>query len=108
VRREILELLFLAESVGAWDISFLFPRQALILQFCRSRRGEQPSGGKVLRLIQDRLRDEFGKNLAFLSNQFAVSTDRRFQASHNAVIRVNDEAGNVIETYEHKGDFKEP
>ena len=28
--------------------------------------------------------------------------------SHDAVIRVYDEAGNVIETHEHKGDFKEP
>jgi hypothetical protein len=27
--------------------------------------------------------------------------------SHNAVIRVYDEAGNVIETHEHAGDFKE-
>ena len=27
--------------------------------------------------------------------------------SHDAIIRVYDEAGNVIETYEHKGDFKE-
>jgi len=27
--------------------------------------------------------------------------------SHEAVIRVYDEAGNVIETHEHKGDFKE-
>jgi hypothetical protein len=27
--------------------------------------------------------------------------------SHDAVIRVYDESGNVIETYEHKGDFKE-
>src|SRR5438128_961447 len=26
--------------------------------------------------------------------------------SHNAVIRVYDEAGNVIETHEHAGDFK--
>ena len=25
---------------------------------------------------------------------------------HDAVIRVYDEAGNVIETHEHKGDFK--
>ena len=31
--------------------------------------------------------------------------DRCF--SHDAVIRVYDEAGNVIETHEHKGDFKE-
>jgi hypothetical protein len=27
--------------------------------------------------------------------------------SYDAVIRVYDEAGNVIETHEHKGDFKE-
>jgi hypothetical protein len=27
--------------------------------------------------------------------------------SHDAMIRVYDEAGNVIETYEHAGDFKE-
>ena len=28
--------------------------------------------------------------------------------SHDAVIRVYDEAGNVIATHEHKSDFKEP
>jgi hypothetical protein len=28
--------------------------------------------------------------------------------SHAAVIRVYDDAGNVIETHEHNGDFKEP
>jgi hypothetical protein len=28
-------------------------------------------------------------------------------ASYDAVIRVYDDAGNVIETHEHKGDFKE-
>jgi hypothetical protein len=28
--------------------------------------------------------------------------------SHHAVIRVYDEAGNVIKTHEYKGDFKEP
>ena len=27
--------------------------------------------------------------------------------SHHAVIRVYDEAGNVIETHEHAGEFKE-
>jgi hypothetical protein len=29
-------------------------------------------------------------------------------AAHNAVIRVYDEAGNVIESHEHAGDFREP
>jgi hypothetical protein len=28
--------------------------------------------------------------------------------SHDAVIRVHDAAGNVFETHEHMGDFKEP
>jgi hypothetical protein len=30
-----------------------------------------------------------------------------FSRSHDAVIRVYDEAGNVIETHEHAGDFKQ-
>jgi hypothetical protein len=30
-----------------------------------------------------------------------------YSRSHHTVIRVYDEAGNVIETHEHKGDFKE-
>jgi hypothetical protein len=30
-----------------------------------------------------------------------------FSRSHDAVIRVYDEAGNMIETHEHKGEFKE-
>jgi len=31
-----------------------------------------------------------------------------YSRSHNAVIRVYDEAGNVVETHEHVGEFKEP
>jgi hypothetical protein len=31
-----------------------------------------------------------------------------YSRSHDAVIRVYDESGNVIETHEHEGDFKEP
>jgi hypothetical protein len=31
-----------------------------------------------------------------------------FSRSRDAVIRVFDEAGNVIQTHEHTGDFKEP
>jgi hypothetical protein len=30
-----------------------------------------------------------------------------YSRSHNAVIRVYDDAGNVIETHKHAGDFKE-
>jgi hypothetical protein len=38
----------------------------------------------------------------------AVSYAKFFSRSHGAVIRVYDDAGNVIEMHEHKGDFKEP
>jgi len=49
--------------------------------------------------------------MALSSSKNAVSlssarTTKRFP-SHDAVIRVYDDAGNVIETHEHKGDFKE-
>ena len=37
----------------------------------------------------------------------AISYARFRSRSHDAVMRVYDEAGNVIETHEHAGDFKE-
>jgi len=37
----------------------------------------------------------------------AISYPKFYSRSHDAVIRVYDEAGNVIETHEHIGDFKE-
>jgi hypothetical protein len=37
----------------------------------------------------------------------AIGYAKFFSRSHHAVIRVFDEAGNVIETHEHGGDFKE-
>ena len=37
----------------------------------------------------------------------AVDYAKFFSRSHGAVIRVYDAAGKVIETHEHKGDFKE-
>jgi hypothetical protein len=38
----------------------------------------------------------------------AVDYATFFSRSHRAVIRVYDESGNVIETHEHAGVFKEP
>jgi hypothetical protein len=35
----------------------------------------------------------------------AINSAKVFSRSHDAVIRVYDETGNVIETHEHKGDF---
>jgi hypothetical protein len=37
----------------------------------------------------------------------AIGYASQYSRSHDAVIRVFDEAGNVIETHEHKGEFKE-
>ena len=37
----------------------------------------------------------------------AISYAKFYSRSHDAMIRVYDEAGNVIETHEHAGDFKE-
>jgi hypothetical protein len=48
------------------------------------------------------LRDAAG-NIRFEGPKFP----KFFSASHDSVIRVYDEAGNVIETHEHAGDFKE-
>ena len=37
----------------------------------------------------------------------AIGYAQQYSRSYDAVIRVCDEAGNVIETHQHKGDFKE-
>jgi hypothetical protein len=37
----------------------------------------------------------------------AINHAMHSSRSHDAVIRVYDEAGNVTESHEHKGDFKE-
>jgi hypothetical protein len=37
----------------------------------------------------------------------AISYAKFYSRSHDAVIRVYDEAGTVIETHEHAGEFKE-
>jgi len=37
----------------------------------------------------------------------AIGYAKFYSRSYDAVIRVCDEAGNVIETHEHAGDFKE-
>jgi len=38
----------------------------------------------------------------------AIGYAQFYSRSHDAVIRVCDDEGNVIETHEHKGEFKEP
>ena len=55
-------------------------------------------------LISDVL--PFGR-LWYTKPDDAVDYAKFFSRSHDAVIRVYDDAGNVIETHQHKGDFKE-
>jgi len=38
----------------------------------------------------------------------AIGYASQYSRAHDALIRVYDEGGNLIETHEHKGDFKEP
>ena len=45
-----------------------------------------------------------GPNAAANAIGYAMHSSR----SHDAVIHVYDDAGNVIETHQHVGDFKEP
>jgi hypothetical protein len=37
----------------------------------------------------------------------AIGYAQRYSRSHNAVIRVYDSSGNLIQTHEHAGDFKQ-
>jgi hypothetical protein len=55
-------------------------------------------------LISDPL--PFGR-LWHMQPKDAVEYAKFYSRSHDAVIRVYDGAGNVIQTHEHKGDFKE-
>ena len=55
-------------------------------------------------LISDAL--PFGR-LWYSKPDDAVGYAQFFSRSHDALIRVYDEAGNVIETHEHAGEFKE-
>ena len=55
-------------------------------------------------LISDVL--PFGR-LLYDKSDHAIGYAMHFSRSHDPVIRVYDDAGNVIETHGHKGDFKD-
>jgi len=69
-------------------------------------RSPLPKDKRGVVLISDVLR--FGRLGYGDSNAVAnaIGYAEHFSRSHDAVIHVYDEAGNVIETHEHKGDFK--
>ena len=56
-------------------------------------------------LISDVL--PFGR-LWYAEIRHAIGYAQFYSRSHDAVIRVYDEAGNVLGTHEHAGEFKEP
>ena len=47
------------------------------------------------------------RRLWYLDVNDIIDYAKSYSRSHDAVIRVYDDAGNVIGTHEHKGDFKE-
>jgi hypothetical protein len=49
----------------------------------------------------------FGRVAGYLDSFAAVRYAKAYSDSHAALIRVYDAAGNVIETHEHDGDFRE-
>jgi hypothetical protein len=55
------------------------------------------------------VKPEFGRLWHGEPNAIANAVDyaKLYSRSHDALIRVYDTAGNVIETHEHKGEFKE-
>jgi len=76
----------------------------LVGRLCAELDTNVPQIGPNVRL--DELQQGDDATLRVTDAQAITRTNRT--RSHDAVIRVYDAAGNVIETHEHKGDFKEP
>jgi hypothetical protein len=73
----------------------------------RAKGSEKRCADRDVDLISDAL--PFGRPWRAEPNAIsdAIGYAKHRSRSHHAVIRVYDEAGNVIETHEHAGDFKE-
>ena len=78
------------------SVSSITPGRGCEVRSRKDRRGVD--------LISDAL--PFGR-LWYDTLDNAIGYAMHSSRSHDAVIRVYDETGNVIETDEHKGDFKE-
>jgi len=77
----------------------VFPTQEMHTYEVRPRKDH-----RGVNLIGDML--PFGR-LLYLEVREAVDYAKFYSRSHDAVIRVYDDAGNVIETHEHAGEFAE-
>jgi len=78
----------------------VFPTQEMHTYEVRPREDH-----RGVNLIGDML--PFGR-LLYLEVREAVDYAKFYSRSHDAVIRVYDDAGNVVETHEHAGEFAEP
>ena len=80
------------------------------------RLSPQPAfhpGRKCVEASDDVIKDDFSsatdsRLLDFSPMRLGPRYAKFFNRSHDAVIRVYDEAGNVIEAHEYAGDFKKP
>jgi hypothetical protein len=79
---------------------FPSPRCASAIQIVRPRKDL-----RGVDLISDAL--AFGR-LWYEQAPDAIDYAKFYSRSHAALIRVYDAAGNVIETHEHAGEFREP
>jgi hypothetical protein len=97
----IYAVLFLVSRCFPWDICFMRSRQNVYE--VRPRKDH-----RSFDLISDAL--PFGRLWYAEPNAIsnAIGYAKFFSRSHDAVIRVFDEAGEMIEWHEHSGAFKEP
>ena len=70
----------------------------------RTARGFLQPQSRCLMIVKSETPNQAMQRTA---SQPAISLAAVMTGSHHAVIRVYDEAGDVIETHEHAGDFKE-
>jgi len=93
----IVSLMVCRSMIGATS-----PRRSSNVQHVYEVRPRKDKRG--FDLISDAL--PFGR-LWYTKPDDAVEYAKFRSRSHDAVIRVYDDAGNVIETHQHKGEFKE-
>jgi hypothetical protein len=82
----------------------------IIATLVSHNRVEIDLGKKALQLLEahTRFMKRFYGNRPNPSSQAPPKLYVGLRLTRNAVIRVYDDAGNVIETHEHAGEFKEP
>ena len=81
------------------------------VRFIEQGASERPQDARALFLttrLEERAEFSGSSPIALSSAHQRRDIAKFYSRSHQAVIRVYDAAQNLIETHEHKGDFKEP